>query len=355
MRVKSSYLFAAGIFAVVVLFFIVRSLMGGGDSGNAQAKNKAPAPADPSVQAVLAPETSREHVVTIRGRTESARAVVMRSETAGVVAATPALEGSFVRRGTILCRLNVDARQATLDQARAMQRSRQLTHKATHDLAEKGYRSQTQLLQDQANLDSANAGVRQAEIALEQMNIRAPFDGVFDNRDAEIGTYLAPGQACGSLIELNPLLIVGDLPETEAGKIKVGATATAKLVSGETLTGRVRYAARQADPQTRTYRVEITASNPQLIRSGLSAAVRISAGVGPAHLAPVSSLVLDAQGRQGLRYVLADNRVAFAPVHILEETPQGVWVTGLTGPVRIITVGQSYVAEGQKVRVAAAR
>ena len=35
---------------------------------------------------------------------------------------------------------------------------------------------------------------------------------------------------------------------------------------------------------------------------------------------------------------------------VLEETPQGVWVSGLRGPVRVITVGQSYVAEGQKVQ-----
>jgi membrane fusion protein, multidrug efflux system len=355
MRVKSSYLFAAGLLAVVVLYFIIRGVFaGGGDANGAQAKT-APTPGEATVQAVLTPETAKDQVVAIRGRTEAARSVVVRSETAGVVAATPAVEGGLVRKGAVLCRLNVDARQATLDQARANLRSRQLQQKASIDLAEKGYRSQTQVLQDQANLDSASASVRQAEIALEQMNIRAPFDGVFDKREAEIGTYLAPGQACGTMIELNPLLIVGDLPETEAGKVKVGAPATAKLVSGESLTGRVRYAAREADPQTRTYRVEVAAANPQGARSGLSAAVRINTGVGPAHLAPVSSLVLDAGGRQGVRYVLPDNRVAFAPVTILEETPQGVWVSGLTGPVRIITVGQSYVAEGQKVKVAAAR
>ena len=157
------------------------------------------------------------------------------------------------------------------------------------------------------------------------------------------------------MIELNPLLIVGDLPETEAAKIRVGASANAQLVSGETLSGRVRYAAREADPQTRTYRVEITAPNPQLTRSGLSATIHIASGVGPAHLVPLSSLVLDASGVQGVRYVLADDKVAFAKVNVIQETPQGIWVTGLKGPTRVITVGQSYVAEGQKVRVAAAR
>ena len=67
-----------------------------------------------------------------------------------------------------------------------------------------------QVLQDQANLDQAGAAVREAQVALEQVNIRAPFSGVFDHRDAEIGAYLAPGQPCGTVIELDPLLIVGN-------------------------------------------------------------------------------------------------------------------------------------------------
>jgi multidrug efflux system membrane fusion protein len=157
------------------------------------------------------------------------------------------------------------------------------------------------------------------------------------------------------MIELNPILVVGDVPETEAGKLRVGAPATAKLLSGEVLIGQVRYVASDADPQTRTYRVEVAAANPRLARSGLSAEIRISAGQGPAHLAPVSALVLDTAGRQGVRYVQPGDRVAFSPVTVLEETPQGVWISGLHGTVRLIVVGQSYVGEGQKVRVAVAR
>lgn len=353
MRLKPEYMFVAVVAVALVVAFTIGTLVNRGKS-HTPAK-AASASALPSVQVALTPEVTREYDTVIRGRTEAARSVAVKSETAGVVAATPAVEGAFVRKGAVLCRLNVDARLATLDQARANLRSRQLQQKASAELAAKGYRSQTQVLQDQANLDAAAATVRQAELSVEQMSIRAPFDGVFDRRDAEIGVYLSPGQPCGTVIELNPLLVVGDLPETEAGKMRVGAPATAKLTSGEVLTGKVRYAAREADPQTRTYRVEIAVANPQMTRSGLSADVKIGSGVGPAHLTPLSSLVLDADGRQGVRYVLADDKVAFAPVKVLEETSQGVWVSGLKGPVRIITVGQSYVGEGQKVRVGAAR
>ena len=50
----------------------------------------------------------------------------------------------------------------------------------------------------------------------------------------------------------------------------------------------------------------------------------------------------------------AGTQVKFgATVTVIDEAPGGVWVSGLRGPVRLITVGQSYVSEGQKVRVAA--
>ncbi len=354
-RLKPQYAFILVVLGLVGLYFLVGSLVGGKKAPN-EAQAKTTAATAPSVQAKLVPETVRQVDVVLRGRTEAARAVVIRSETAGVVAATPAAEGGFVRKGQVLCRLAVDARQASLDQARAMLRSRQLQRQAAQQLAEKGYRSQTQVLETQAALDAAQAQVRSAEIALSQVNIRAPFDGVFDKRDAEIGTYLAPGQACGTMIELNPLLVVGDVPETEAARLRVGAPATAKLVSGQNLSGRVRYVAQDADPQTRTYHIEVAVQNPaNAVRSGLSAELRIGAGAGAAHMVPVSALVLDAAGRQGVRYVLADNRVAFAPVTVLEQTSEGMWVSGLSGPVRLITVGQSFVADGQKVRVAQAR
>ena len=153
---------------------------------------------------------------------------------------------------------------------------------ASRNLAARGFRSQTQVLSDQASLDSAAAAVRQAEVALDQVNIRAPFAGVFDHRDAEVGAYLAPGQSCGTMVELDPLLIVGDMPETEAAKVKVGDAVTAKLVSGETIAGPgALRRPRRRPATTRTYRVEVTAANPGgKIRSGLSADIAVDAGAG---------------------------------------------------------------------------
>ena len=145
---------------------------------------------------------------------------------------------------------------------------------------------------------------------------------------------------------------MGDVTESEAAKINFGATATATLATGGSAFGRVRFVSREADPETRTYRIEVVAPNPgAAIRAGLSAEIALATGTAQAHLVPLNALVLDSGGRQGVRFVRGDT-VGFAPVRVLEETPEGVWVAGLGGLTRVITVGQSFVSEGEKVRVA---
>jgi multidrug efflux system membrane fusion protein len=352
MRIRPQYYVAGGILAVVSLYFVASALTGQGSPRKAEAATQKTEV--PLVQASLIEPVVRPYVVAVRGNTQAFRLVSVRSETSGVVAATPVREGSFVREGQVLCKLKVDARQAALDQAKANLRAKQLTQKASADLASRGFRSQTQMLTDQAGMDEASAAVRQAEVALGQTDIKAPFAGVFNERNIEVGGYLAPGGACGVVIQLDPLKITGVAPETEIGRLKVGSPAHAVLASGQRLEGTVWYVAKDADPQTRTYPVIVTAPNPgSVVQAGLSADVRIEAGSGPAHLVPSSSLVLDSAGRQGVRYIQGADQVAFAAVKVIDETPAGVWVTGLSGPVRVITVGQSYVSEGQRVRLAA--
>jgi multidrug efflux system membrane fusion protein len=351
MRWKPQVYVPLGILGVLALYFLVSGLVGRGGDHKAQAATQNPQA--PLVQTTLTPPQVRPYSVAIRGHTMAFRVVSVRSETSGVVAATPVREGSFVRTGEVLCKLKVDARQAALDQASANLQAKQLTQKASAELARRGFRSQTQMLTDQAGMDEASAAVRQAEVALNQTDIRAPFAGVFNEKDIEVGGYLAPGGACGVVMELDPLKIAGVAPETEVGKLHVGAPAHAVLANGRKLEGTVWYVAKDADPQTRTYQVILTVPNPGAqVQAGLSADVRIEAGQGPAHLVPSSSLVLDSSGQQGVRYIQGANEVAFAPVKVIDETPGGVWVTGLSGAVRVITVGQAYVSEGQRVRLA---
>src|SRR4051812_49391029 len=108
MRMEPRYLVVGAIVAAFALYFIASAVINGGHKPAAVAK-----PSDvPAVQATLIEAQVRPDVVSMRGRTQAARMVSVRSETAGVVAATPVREGSTVGAGQVLCKLKVDARRA---------------------------------------------------------------------------------------------------------------------------------------------------------------------------------------------------------------------------------------------------
>jgi multidrug efflux system membrane fusion protein len=61
--------------------------------------------------------------------------------------------------------------------------------------------------------------------------------------------------------------------------------------------------------------------------------------------------MLGEAGELGIRTVNEDNQVEFKQIEILEDTIDGIWVTGLPKNTRIITIGQGYVFQGQIVNV----
>jgi len=60
--------------------------------------------------------------------------------------------------------------------------------------------------------------------------------------------------------------------------------------------------------------------------------------------------VLDDTGAVGVRAV-SNNIVHFLPVRIISDGPDGMWVAGLPNRVQVITVGQEFVTNGEKVKV----
>jgi multidrug efflux system membrane fusion protein len=294
---------------------------------------------------------SELHAGTVKlfGRSEAAREVTLKAETAGPVVSTPIAEGSRVKRGTIVCRQDVNARQAMVDQAKALLRTRELEYQAASKLVERGFASETQALTAQAGLDAAKASVKQAEIELGNINIRAPFSGIYDKNIAEIGDYLAPGQPCGLLIELDPLIVTIDLTDTQLSLVSIGQEAVIGLATGESVTGIVKFIESRANPATRTFKTEIAVPNKDLsLKAGVTATVKLSNKPAGAHLVPGQIFALNDDGIVGVKYLDDNDIVQFVATETVDETIDGVWVKGLPETVRIILKGQDFVASGVK-------
>ena len=99
---------------------------------------------------------------------------------------------------------------------------------------------------------------------------------------------------------MNPLLVTGQVSETEIAYVNQGAEVSATLLTGESLSGKIRYIQRSADALTRTFRIEAVVDNPDLnLLSGISARLDIDSQVVRAHLVNSSLLLLDDEGRLG--------------------------------------------------------
>lgn len=350
MKINSSYLFAGAAVIAIALWFLV----------NSKEASKAPPRAkttvtveqtEPSV--VYEDRVAETHPNSFKlfGRSEANREVDVKAKTAGLVIAAPVTEGRRVAKGTVICRQDVDARQAVLDQALALLKSREADLNATRVLVEKGFKSAIQMDAEKAAVDGARASVKQAEIELDNVTMRAPFAGVYEKQVAEIGDYLAPGQPCGRIVDMNPLIVAIDLTESQVGFIKVGQEANIELVTGEKLSGKIRFIESKANASTRTFRTEIAVPNSKYaLKGGVTATVSIQTGTAMAHNIPSKVLTLDDAGNVGVRYLDYDDIVRFANVTVIDEDAMGVWVTGLPDSTRIITQGQDFVAIGTKTK-----
>src|SRR6056297_2014533 len=344
--------------------------------------------------------------VRLRGETEAARQVSVLSEANGKVVSDPLRKGAFVEAGQTLCtvdagtsdsalteakarlaeaiarRPEVEARipeaNARLAEARARLNEARINANAADRLSEGGFASRTRVANTeaavqsaqasvvsaeagvkaaeagldslQANIETAQAAVERAETGIDRLNITSPFAGVLETDTAELGSLLQPGALCATVIELDPIKVVGFVAENEIARVEVGAMAGARVNQGPDVQARVSFLSRAADPVTRTFRVEVTVPNEDLlIRDGQTAEILIRSQGVMAHVLAASSLTLNDEGTLGVRTIDADTTAQFRPVTILRDSPQGVYVTGLPEHVDVITVGQEFVTDGVPV------
>lgn len=342
----------AGLIAVVIGVWLLSGELAGNTVVAQEAGPSAAAQEIPLVRGIESLATRRELYLEVRGQTQANRVVQVRSEVTGRVDAIPGLKGTAVKAGDLLCKIAVDTRETELAEALAVLASAELEYKGIIDLKNRGLQSEINVAKAKATLEASRSRARQAELALAKTRIVAPFDGIVDTQPVEVGDFLSTGQLCVTLMEVDPMLVVGQVAEKSIGQIDLGDIVDVSLITGHKLEGTVTFIGRAPDAATRTYPIEVTVENPAIdVRAGLTAQMKVPVGAERAHLISPASLVLNDAGQIGVRIVDDSDTVRFRPVKIVSESTQGVWVNGLPERVRLITVGQEEVFDGQVVRV----
>lgn len=303
----------------------------------------------PSVRVMTSKAQRHDDFLRVSGQTEAVIKADIRAETSARVIEIDVEKGQRVKKGDVLVRLAAEDRPARLEKAKALVEQRELQYDAAKSLAQKNFRSKTGVAEAKANLEEARADLKIAEVELSNTVIRAPFDGIVEDRQAEIGDLISTGETIASMIQADPMLVVVHVPERSIEAIHRGQPAEVELSDGRKINGKVRFAATASDNKTHTYRVEVAVDNAEnSIPDGMTAELQIPVGAKMAHHIVPSSLVLNDAGELGVRAVV-DGKVAFFPVGLQGGTRQGVWVSGLPDSFDLIVVGQDWVKEGTKV------
>ena len=247
-----------------------------------------------TVGTLLSEAVSYQPTIKLKATSRSEARVDVRAKTSGEVVKIGSTQGNFVEKDSVLCSLGV--------------------------------------------------------VELNRTEVKAPFSG-FIEQIVKPGNFLERGQVCATIIQLNPIIFVAEVPEFNINKVETGQDVDIRLVTGEFVNGKLTFVSKSASPSTRTFKVESQIENKNgLVRDGITAEMTIKTKLVMAHKISPSILLLNDEGKIGIRSVENDI-VKFHNITILEDSESGLWITGIPKELELIVQGQGFVEDGQKVLI----
>ena len=136
---------------------------------------------------------------------------------------------------------------------------------------------------------------------------------------------------CATIIQLSPISFIAGVPEYDINKVRVNQNVNVELVTGQKIKGKLTFVSKSASPDTRTFSVESQIDNSDgAIKDGLTANMTIEIDKVNAHKISPSILLLNDEGKLGIRIVKKGNLAKFVEIIILEDSEEGLWAVSYT-------------------------
>lgn len=285
------------------------------------------------------------------------------AEESGVIREIVKDKGARVRAGEPLARIDDAILTAQVEQARAQAELAAQTWERRKRLWEEDrVGSEIAYLEARFLAEQTAANLRALEERLARTVIRAPFDGILEERLIEVGSMVSPGMVVARVVDLDPVKVVAGVPERYAADVVAGASAQVAfdVFSGAPFQGPIRYVASTVDPQNRTFGIEIVMPNPQgLIKPEMVANVAVARqDLEAAVVVPQDALIRVENGYVVFVAVERDGATVAEVRRVVlgaSQRNEVVVAEGLEPGERLIVVGQKSVAAGDRVNVVATR
>jgi len=293
--------------------------------------------------------------INLSGTTQPDKRAVLAARSDGVVNLLALTKGDAITEGAVVMTLEgpeILAR-ARISEIALEQREREFG--VAQRLFSGGNTPEIELTGARSARDAAEAELTLARAIVDKLELESPFSGLVDSVDVELGEWVQTGAPIATILSLDPILVHAEVSELDIGHVVTGGKALIRLVNGTEMEGTVRFVAREASAETRTFPVEIALPNPDaIIPAGMTTEVELFAESVRAITVPKSVITLSTDGQIGLRVAGADNIARFVTIDIVDDTDEGLVVTGVPEDVRIIVAGQDLVRDGDTVVIAVA-
>jgi len=340
---------------IVVMALLAAACSGGDESaggapGGAAGGGPGGPPRGLPVDVVEARRDTVVDAINATGEIEAVQAIELRPEISGRLVQILAREGTEVRSGTPLFKID-DAE--LVSQVARLEAERDLARQAlarTRELIERNASSQADLEQAEANFRSSEAQLQLQQTRLERTVVRAPFGGVVGERFVSVGDYVTSSNALTTLQTVDPQRASFQVPEKFSQKLALGQQITFRVASFQdrSFEGTVDFVDPRVRLPGRTITVKAVVSNPdRALKPGMFLEARLATDVRPDAVVVPEDAILPLEGTDFVWIVGSEGAAERIEVTLGVRTPGWVEVlAGLEAGAQVVVGGIERLAPG---------
>lgn len=314
-----------------------------GGGGEAQAGDGGPQ-AMP-VRAAFAQRDTVIEQLRATGQIEALQSIDLRPEVSGRLVSILVREGTEVRRGTGLFKVDDAEIKAEVDRLEAEMDLADQALARTRDLLARNASSTADLERAEATARSTRAQLDLQRTRFERTIVRAPFGGTVGERFVSVGDYVTPSTPMTTLQTADPQRASFEVPERYARELAEGQTVTFNVaaIPSRQFVGTVDFVDPRVRLPGRTITVKAVVQNPdRVLQPGMFIEARLATDVRPDAIVIPEEAVLPLGGSAFVWAVGDDNTAQRVEVQLGIRRPGEVEVvSGLSEGDRVVTGGQA--------------
>jgi RND family efflux transporter MFP subunit len=281
--------------------------------------------------------------------------------------------GDYVVRGAVLAQIRQQDLKNQLDQAEAQvsqataqhvqagqdyQRAKALY--ATQSLTRPDFdQAQAKFASTLAVVNQTNAVFHQAQLALNDADLKAPFSAYILTRNIELGNLASPAATAFTIADTSAVKVSFGVPDYALRRLHLGQEFTIRLQDdAKGYQGRVTSISPNADERNRVFTVEVTVSNHSgSLKPGMIASITLSGVPQPAAASvPLGAIVPYPSQPGHFAVMVAQEHVgkwtaSLREVQLGETHESSISVAGVRPAEKVIAVGAQLVTDGETIEV----